>query len=271
MFKIILNFLRSNYLEELSSKDLKKLQVEAEHFEIASLQQIIQQRLNVLTFSINFNTQKRLMSLKRSLFGNIPLPNVVELLNEVASYPKSIHDWIILAESETQECFAKDRDGNILIQPNNLEQHNNILNALYELKNRSYDSDLCKAFVYLRDYHLTYSAQSEITIKVGNLELTRDKSVLRYGSIDMIHSNGEIVAKKLPELCSNGGKLCQNRNCERSHDKTLEELVLRVLMKLQHKKVGKEEPDSKKELESKKDSKAAHAMGLLTTDTWFIQ
>ena len=47
MFGIILGYLRSGFLEEMSNNNLMKLQVETEYFQISSLQEIIKQRLSV--------------------------------------------------------------------------------------------------------------------------------------------------------------------------------------------------------------------------------
>ena len=47
MFKIILDFLRSGFLEEISNNNLMKLQVEAEYFQLSSLSEIIKHRLGV--------------------------------------------------------------------------------------------------------------------------------------------------------------------------------------------------------------------------------
>ena len=47
MFEIILDFLRSGFLEEMSNDNLMKLKVEAEYFMLTSLLEIINQRLSV--------------------------------------------------------------------------------------------------------------------------------------------------------------------------------------------------------------------------------
>ena len=47
MFEIILDYLRSGFLEEMSNNNLMKLKVEAEYFMLSSLLEIIQQRLGV--------------------------------------------------------------------------------------------------------------------------------------------------------------------------------------------------------------------------------
>ena len=47
MFEIILDYLRSGFLEEMSNDNLMKLKVEAEYFMLTSLLEIINQRLSV--------------------------------------------------------------------------------------------------------------------------------------------------------------------------------------------------------------------------------
>ena len=47
MFKIILDYLRSGYLKDLTESSLKELEVEAEYFMLSSLQKIINQRKDV--------------------------------------------------------------------------------------------------------------------------------------------------------------------------------------------------------------------------------
>ena len=47
MFEIILDYLRSCFLEEMSNDNLMKLKVEAEYFMLTSLLEIINQRLSV--------------------------------------------------------------------------------------------------------------------------------------------------------------------------------------------------------------------------------
>ena len=50
MFKIILDYLRSDYLKDLSESSLKELEVEAEYFMLSSLQKIINQRKDINVF-----------------------------------------------------------------------------------------------------------------------------------------------------------------------------------------------------------------------------
>ena len=47
MFEIILDYLRSGFLEEMSNNNLMKLKVETEYFMLSSLLEIIKQRLGV--------------------------------------------------------------------------------------------------------------------------------------------------------------------------------------------------------------------------------
>ena len=162
MFEIILDYLRADYLKNLSENGLEELRVEAEYFMLSSLLEIIKQRLGV-------------------------------------------------------------------------EEQNNS------------------------------NSKDEVNVIVNGQTFKCKPHALQYCDNEFIDQKGDFNARDISGwICPRQRNEC---NCDRSHETTLEDLVRRVLRRLEDNRVGYIEPPIRTEL--RQDSFAAHLMGLLPAYTWF--
>ena len=252
----MLNYLRTGKLgEELTRRELLELQQEAGYFQLTSLEEMIQNKLESepIKFVVIEADQKggqisHYISARRSWFGKIPIPVVASILDikdpedDIMSIPKLVQH----VKSINNELCTVDADGNNCVYN---EFPNRVLDAIFEMKNRKYKSNRAKALVFLRDYY--YADQTEFEFKVGSSTFKCKKSIFDYADVKLISFKGDLVAP--------------NHNKEdlmrRINHPTLEDFVRRLLRRLEDNRVGDVQPPERTELWD--DSRSAHFMGLL--------
>ena len=266
MFGIILDYLRSDFLEEISRCGLLKLQQEVEYFMISSLQTVINERLNtnkvrfvVKTLGENGEQSSHYISADRAWFGSIPISVVARILDrEPFPYTEiyfNFSEYIEIARSTTQDSCVIDRDGNICLY--NAVDHIKTTAAVYGLKEKNYIHDITKGIVFLRDYY--YSDEKKIDFMIGRLSFSCDKSTFVSCNLKAkFTTRGEIIAMK-PTLCS---KLRSECSCSKPHGTSLHDLITRILAACRNERVVCfKMPAYGTQL--KEDSTVAYKMGIL--------
>lgn len=275
MFGIILDYLRSDFLEEMHRCGLLKLQQEAEYFMISRLQTVINQRLKnlelaaisetnevrfvVKTLDENGEQSSHYISADKAWFGSVPIPVVARILDTEAIDYSFVYfnfsEYIEIARTTSQDSCVIDRDGNICLY--NAVDHIKTTAAVYGLKKKKYTLDITKGIVFLRDYY--YPETQKIDFMIERLRFSCDKSTFISCNLKAKFTNlGEIIAMK-PTLCP---KLRSGCSCSKPHETSLHDLITRILAAYRNKRVVCfNEPDDGTQL--KEDSVVALKMGIL--------
>lgn len=265
MFKIILKFLRSGKLVDCLTKgELSELQDEADYFQLSSLVQIIKERLGCKSFIVKSKLRTGeedtyCFEDNGELFGNIPLPVIVETFKKRV-YTNCIQDYIILAESVKH--VNVERDANSKICVNIKININYISDTIDELKKKQYDANLTKAFVYLRDYYFA-KEKDEVKLYLGGQVFMCKKSALFYADAEIIDEHGQLY-QSCPRICPRQRGECV---CKEAHALSVGDLVGRILTRLQNNRKMSKAPSKKTEVNE--DSNAAQKMRLLPQNRWF--
>lgn len=270
MFKMLLKFLRTGKLVEgLSRRELLELQAEAEYFQITSLLEIINQRLDVLRFvivkldSINEEEGKRrLVVAKRSWFGAIPVHVIVKILE--MDYPMFGSSFRNVIATDLED-YAVDADGNIIVYT---PSPSRIIDTIHEMERKMYQGVYSKALIYLRDCY--YDKETDqVELNIGNQKYMCKKSALVYANVSIIHENGQFDIKT-PKICPNQRSECPMYRTyhNQPHETSLEDLLKRILTRLDNNRVGQVKPPERSELWE--DYCAAVSMNLFSSPSnWF--
>ena len=309
MFGIILNYLRTDILEDISSKnDLKKLQLEAEYFEIKELQQAITKRLSFIKYKRNYKLNKitfvihdeegkqasQPISAQVSLFGKTPIQAIVFLFETNPEFSFKAYDDLKGREfAKAKSDILLDKDGNVVIRRKPADYHPDsdtefdsdgnmlleiyesdaILNIVNELKTKNYQSDLAKAFVFLREIIYADDPTTKVDFMVGEKRFECKKSCLVRGDQRIIIADGKLLgrnkrlrfkADEEPLLCV-GNRKRNECPCSGVHETTMKVLVNRILGKLEKSRIVKRAPVMG--TQSWEDSCDAQDMAIL--DDWF--
>ena len=225
--------------------------------------------IKMLKFEVRHkqNGTSQTFNVEQSLFGSIPVPVIVKLIEDFESshnyYRRlSLQNIIDKAKEVSGRHVAKGQNGSVCIY---YDHPIFIRDTISELKSDLCLNGLSKALVFLRDYHYTSKYSKSVQIFRSNL----DVKLLYNGSITMLNRNGRIQ----DFLQRNSYPDCFCR--ERVNGLLTMMSVINRLQKNcniyaedEPKSIYYQEPKSCTTQEFH-DSNAAHKMGILAEKFWF--
>ena len=170
-------------------KEVGRIQLENRQLELKK------STIKMLTFEVRHkqNGTSQTFNVEQSLFGSIPVPVIVKLIEDFESshnyYRRlSLQNIINKAKEVSGRHEVKDQNGSVCIY---YDHPIFIRDTISELKSDLCINGLSKALVFLRDYHYTSKYSKSVQISaLYNLEL--DIKLLYNGSITMLNRNGRI-------------------------------------------------------------------------------